>query len=72
MAAPHVAGVAALMASVAHRGRGLVDRPLIVSDPAGLVFTPFAGSGTLGFVTRGAPPEDLARILRWIAQSATR
>ena len=50
---------------------GLVDRPLAPTDPAGLVFTPFAGSETLGFVTRGAPPEDLARILRWIAASAT-
>jgi subtilisin family serine protease len=51
---------------------GLVDRPLAPSDPGGLVFTPFAGSDTLGFVTRGAPPDELARILRWIAQSATR
>ncbi len=50
---------------------GLVDRPLAPTDPAGLVFTPFAGSETLGFVTRGAPPEDLARVLRWIAASAT-
>ena len=50
---------------------GLVDRPLVQTDPPGLVFTPFANSATLGFVTRGAPPEDLARILRWIADSAT-
>jgi hypothetical protein len=50
---------------------GLVDRSLTATDPAGLVFTPFAGSDTLGFVTRGAPPDELARILRWIAQSAT-
>jgi hypothetical protein len=51
---------------------GLVDRALTSTDPPGLVFTPFAGSDTLGFVTRGAPPQELARILRWIAQSATR
>jgi len=50
---------------------GLADRPLAQTDPPGLVFTPFANSETLGFVTRGAPPEDLARILRWIADSAT-
>ncbi|WP_053225752.1 S8 family serine peptidase [Solirubrobacter soli] len=50
---------------------GLVDRPLTTSDPPGLVFTPFAGSSTVGFVTRGAPPEELGRILRWIAASAT-
>jgi Subtilase family len=50
---------------------GLVDRPLTAADPPGLVFTPFAGSLSLGFVTRGAPPEELARILRWIAASAT-
>jgi Subtilase family len=50
---------------------GLVDRPLTETDPPGLIFTPLAGSDTLGFVTRGAPPEALARILRWIAQSAT-
>jgi hypothetical protein len=50
---------------------GLVDRPLTATDPPGLVFTPFAGSDTVGFVTRGAPPEELARILRWIAASAT-
>jgi hypothetical protein len=50
---------------------GLVDRPLTETDPPGLIFTPLAGSDTLGFVTGGAPPEDLARILRWIAQSAT-
>jgi hypothetical protein len=49
---------------------GLVDRPLTATDPPGLVFTPFAGSATVGFVTRGAPPESLARILRWIAASA--
>jgi subtilisin family serine protease len=50
---------------------GLVDRALTSTDPPGLVFTPFAGSDTLGFVTRGAPPEELSRILRWIAASAT-
>ena len=50
---------------------GLVDRPLTQADPPGLIFTPLAGSDTLGLVTRGAPPEDLARIVRWIAQSAT-
>jgi hypothetical protein len=50
---------------------GLVDRPLTASDPPGLEFTPLADSTTLGFVTHGAPPPDLARILRWIAVSAT-
>jgi Subtilase family len=50
---------------------GLVDRPLTATDPAGLTFTPLAGSTTLGFVTRGAPKPDLARVLRWIADSAT-
>ena len=48
---------------------GLVDRPLTQADPPGLIFTPLAGSDTLGLVTRGAPPEDLARIVRWIAQT---
>jgi hypothetical protein len=50
---------------------GLVDRALTGTDPPGLVFTPFAGSDTAGFVTRGAPPGELARVLRWIAASAT-
>jgi hypothetical protein len=50
---------------------GLVDRRLTPADPSGLVFTPFAGSDSVGFVTRGAPPEELARVLRWIAASAT-
>jgi hypothetical protein len=50
---------------------GLVDRPLTASDPHDLTFTPLAASATLGFVTRGAPRPGLARILRWIAASAT-
>jgi hypothetical protein len=36
-----------------------------------VTFTPLAGNTTLGFVTPGTPPPDLARILRWIAYSAT-
>jgi hypothetical protein len=50
---------------------GLVDRPLAASDPPGLTFTPLANSATLGFVTRGAPRPDVARVLRWLSASAT-
>jgi hypothetical protein len=49
---------------------GLADRPLGPRDPAGLVFTPFAADGALGFVTLGRPRAELARLLGWIAHSA--
>ena len=45
-----------------------------VLKPGGTLFfagEPSRSGDTLGFVTRGAAPEELSRILRWIAASAT-